>query len=150
MKRVKVVAPPDEKAEHRKKFGGFNDYPPNWKPCGADEFWNKFFMYGVGMTESRQMNKPKGVHLAMHLRGAPIAQLIDAKLFIYEDGTGLAMVPTRDLDSRSNITPRLYKFAVCEHQWIEQRGKAKRQFGVSHRFFECAKCHDKKRLESSD
>lgn len=136
----------DEKALHRKKFGDFNDYPPNWKPCGAEEFWSKFFMYGVGKTEIRQMMRPKDVHLAMHHHGERVVDLIDAMLFIYEDGTGLAMVPQRDLGTTSTIAPKLYKFAVCEHHYVMDRNKSK----MFHTVSKCDKCGDVRIVDSKD
>jgi hypothetical protein len=135
-----------DKAEHKKKFGGFNDYPPNWKPCGQHEFWNKFFLFGVGHHEVRQMSKPKGYHLSMFRRGEPVGELTDARLFFYDDDTGLAMVPTSDLGQSNYITPRLFKFARCEHKWIVDRKKSKMHFTVS----KCGKCGDMREVDSRE
>src|SRR6516164_5991304 len=69
----------EAQAEHERVYGGFNDFPPNWKRCTPNEFWGKFNCYGIGeKVEYRQM----------HTEGA----IVMAHLFFYHDDTGLGLV----------------------------------------------------------
>lgn len=98
--------------EHVAKFGGFNDFPPNWRPCNPSDFWGKFSHYGVGeLTEYRQMGR-------LEVGGKP---LVGATLFFYADGTGLAVhvnwTHAKNPNDGYTYSPQFYQFHFCDHEF---------------------------------
>jgi hypothetical protein len=120
----------EAQAEHERVYGGFNDFPPNWKRCTPNEFWGKFNCYGIGeKVEYRQM----------HTEGA----IVMAHLFFYHDDTGLGLVHC--YENGKHRPPLLYKFARCEHDMVAVHEKSYMHYHVS----KCRKCGYERGVDSS-
>ena len=101
------------------RFGGFNDFPPNWASCNANTFWQKFNIYGPGKrNEHRQLGRRDGKWVCGQ---AGQGSLLDAHLFFYDDDTGLAIQVEWSHAKNANdgylYTPKFYKFYLCEHDY---------------------------------
>lgn len=130
--RDPVYVTPDQNREHLKKFGGYNDFPPGWKEITEDEFWHKFMLYSWDREEYRQMMDRENLK----------SGVVDARLFFYNDGSGIAC--TREAKNASITRPRFYRFALCEHDYeTVRRGRCYSE----HR---CRKCGHRRTLDSSD
>lgn len=117
--------------------GNVNTFPSNWKPATEDEFWNRFMTYSPVKQEYRQMLK--------FADGTKSDKMVIAKLFLYSDGIGLAMV--RKVVRARQVTPDLYKFAVCEHiNKIPVPEKSANCYHVSR----CTDCNREFSVDSSD
>jgi len=117
------------------RYGSYNDFPPNWKPATDDEFWNRFMVYDFKEKEYRQMFRLAD--------GSRSPKMIQAKLFLYSDGIGLAMV-SKVVGAR-HVAPELYKFAICEH--LNRKGLINQG---TYRTSECVDCGQKFSVDSSD
>jgi hypothetical protein len=115
-----------------KPFGRYNDYPPNWKECSEDEFWGRFMTYPKRHEEYRQMRRNN------------TERFVSAHLYFYDQNEGLALVNNYDWVNYKHQTPKLYKFALCEHEW-EHTGTP---YNCC-RTYTCTKCGDKKSIDSS-
>ena len=123
----------EEQKVHREKFGRYNDYPPNWKECSPDEFWGKFMVYAQRLEEYRQMYT-KGTN-----------KYVSARLYFFDQGEGLAMVDDYDWEKFKHKTPKLFKFALCEHEW-EHTGTPYNCYNT----YKCKKCGNTMGFDSSD
>lgn len=122
-----------EYEKHQKKFGRFNDYPPNWQECNSSEFWYKFMGYSPWLEEYRQM------------RSSPNMPLKAARLYFYGAGEGLAMVENYDRKAYNHLTPKLYKFYLCDHNYVRVDDECRMHTHVSY----CSKCGVRKEIDSS-
>lgn len=97
-------------AEYVRLLGRYNDAPPNWRAIEPDDFWRKFHLHGTGVVEEfRQIGR---IQL-----GGPT--LLDVHLFVYADGTGLAVhVQYAFVSGKTTWTPAFYAFAICEHERV--------------------------------
>jgi len=121
--------------ERFRKFGGFNDFPPNWKPIEEEDFWNIFMVWASSAEESRQMyDKGK--------KGMPV----EARLFFYNDDTGVALVKNYDRSKHRYVRPSFYQFAACEHEYdIPVPEKSRMCYTVT----KCSKCGRERHVDSS-
>lgn len=120
-------------AEYIKKFGRYNDYPPNWKEATEDEFWGKFMHDPKRHEEFRQMRRNNN------------EQYVTAHLYFYDNGEGLALVKNYDWKTFKYLSPKLYKFALCEHEWVHV-GTPYNCYNT----YKCSKCGDGKGIDSGD
>lgn len=103
------------KAEMRDMFGGGNDFPPHWKEISDQAFWNRWFAYSWTEIDWRQMNRPHEVfdkYYEATNTPANRRHMVTARLFIYNDATGLAITSGY---SQGKYTPRFFEFGVCMH-----------------------------------
>ena len=114
------------------KFGRYNDFPPNWREASEDEFWGKFMVDPKRHEEFRQMRVGKG------------EQYVSARLYFYDHDEGLAMVNNYDWKEFKYRTPKLYKFALCEHEW-NYVGTPYNCYNT----YKCVKCGATKGIDSS-
>ena len=131
-----VLLDHDKQGELRTQFGGFNAFPHNWQPCKPAEFWSKFMSYSYEYEDYRQMLPPE--------RNGECAQ---ARLFFYSDGTGLAMVRNYDYKKYEERAPKLFKFALCHHDYsVPVPEKSYMCYTVTR----CSKCGREHAVDSSD
>lgn len=134
-------------AAHGKPFGGFNDFPPNWKAITTHEFWMTFGMWGVRKTEVRQLQYPAEMMERLRAReDRPGVRSIDATLLYTSDEGGLAIVPRRE--HGNYVQPGYYAFAKCHHMF--RPFKSKRRHGSTIRTERCAHCGTVREIDSSD
>jgi hypothetical protein len=136
----------EERKEYQRKFGRFNDFPPNWKPCKPAEFWGQFMTYSSDVEEFRQMMYPEEILNNMPPNSYGQITVQNARLWTYQDGTGLAMVQNYDYKKAHDRAPLLYKFAVCEHEYVGVPEKSYMCYHVSR----CMKCGIERAIDSSD
>lgn len=118
-------------------LGGFNDVPPNWRKITADEFANKLNHREWDKIEFRQMH------------GKPFTVATDGQLFIYSDGTGIAVCQV--WSKKYNMYKgRFYAFG-CEHTWksIPWRKEFGPHFSCN-TAYKCKRCGKVEILDSSD
>jgi hypothetical protein len=103
----KIVAKEDKEVpEKYKEFGKFNDFPPNWKQITEEEFSrSNFSIYMPEYIGFRQMMNKKDM-----------SGFVAANLFFFHDNTGVAI-------EHKNGKINYYKFALCEHEFGEDKGK---------------------------
>ena len=126
---------PKDTPEWKAKFGGYNQPPPNLKPCTASEFWQYFSTYGLpssNQQEFRQFVIPgdermSSVHLYHTAGDQGFAIVVD---WIYTQRN----LATGE-EARSVYTPRFFKFAVCEHDVVHSR-----KLGNCYNEYKCTKC----------
>lgn len=133
-----VHAEREEEQAHEKKFGRFNDFPPNWKKITQEEFSRVFFTRPYELEEYRQL-------ILMH--GKPAKE---ARMFFYEDGTGVAIV-------RHPYTGGMtfFAFAACEHEYEALSQEQCRKEGIYHggncyHVSRCKKCGYTYAVDSGD
>jgi hypothetical protein len=130
-----------------KPFGGFNDFPPNWKPITTHGFWMMFCMWGVKRTEPRQLRYPFELLERLKAReDRPGAGSVDAILLYTSDEGGLAIVPRRE--NGNYVQPGYYAFAQCHH--LFRPFKSKRKHGATIRTERCERCSKVREIDSSD
>jgi hypothetical protein len=126
--------------EHEKLYGGFNDFPPNWKEITEKEFaQGMFFSYTPTLTEHRQMGR-------MEVGSEP---MLTATLYFFHDGSGVALAS----DFWAGKV-RYFSFTCCVHEFRRPteaehvRGVVRpgRCFHVSI----CDKCNYVSAVDSSD
>ena len=122
----------EELKEHEAKFGRYNDAPPNLSPCDPADFWYRFMNFMPQLEEYRQM------------RLDPKKQLQAAKLFYYGADEGLAFLENYNYEEHKMDAPRLFKFYICKHHWVEQPSR----FMHLHEF-KCDKCGAEYTVDSS-
>lgn len=116
---------------HIKRYGGFNDFPPNWKAASeAEIIQGGFTIYTPDYVEFRQMFRTNGV---------PSSPIISATLYFLPDGSGYAVE-----SDHKNKQFKYYTFADCIHNF--GRDKGKRPF---HHLYVCEKCGYRKEYDSS-
>lgn len=112
------------------KFGGYNDYPPNWKQVTEKElFTSARLMVSPDYQEYRQMVRKDGNN----------AKFIDATLYFLRDGTGYAV--EKDFFNRHF---NYYTFAVCEHEYQKT---VKKMHEIT---YTCTKCGRTMVYDTSD
>lgn len=138
-----------DRKEIEAKFGKYNDFPPNWQPCDPAYFWGKFMSYSQSGEEYRQMMRPEK-HIQEFPPNAYGQKTIrNARLYFYNDDTGLAMVQDYDYKKMEDRQPLLYKFAVCDHDahgWESVPSKSYMCYHVS----KCKNCGMERAVDSSD
>ena len=131
----------DECIEHEKKYGRFNDIPPNFKAISEKEFaQSKFFVYDFILTEHRQIKyKIKDKE-----------QFQDLHMYYFHDGTGIGII-------RDYWDGKIYyfQFANCEHKMVEiTMAEAKKlkvyHAGSCYHVYKCEKCGLIESHDSSD
>jgi hypothetical protein len=137
---------PEERAAHKKRYGGYNDFPPNWKRCAPEDFWGTFVGGCPRLVEFRQMLEPKSVFNKLPKNTYGQRTVRNAKLYFYNDGTGLALVSDYDYAKSQHRKPLLYKFAACEHEYEGVPEKSAMCYHVSR----CKKCGYEYAVDSSD
>jgi hypothetical protein len=127
----------EDREKHQKTFGGYNDFPPNWRAIRPDEihwFWSMFMSYTPDMIEHRQM-----------LGGTKTrVTCVTAKLYHFWGGEGIAFVDV--IEKAQHAAPKLYRFAACEHTWKGVPEKSRMCYTVSR----CVKCGLENAVDSSD
>lgn len=125
--------------EHKAKWGGFNDFPPNWRELTEEEFAEShFFVYEFKTREYRQMHDPG--------RTKPATR---ATLYFMHDGTGYALV-----SDRSKRKLHYFKFG-CAHTYRglgfeECRARGIYHWGRCYHVSECTTCGHIHAVDSSD
>lgn len=118
---------PERDKEIEEKYGGYNDFPPDWKEIAEEEFAKSmFFTYSPDLIQHRQMMKPN--------------EVVEATLHFFWDGNGYAI--GHDF-WKGKV--KYYRFALCEHTYrelspSEARAKGHSHFGNCYHVTECAKC----------
>lgn len=129
-----------------KDYGNSSQFPPNWKRAKADEFWAKFLTYGSIASDIRQPERPakvlKGVLRDLRTQSKGY---VNARLYFYPDGSGLAFVDRYNHLTQKHSAPVLYKFALCEHD-MKRVERSMR----GHRKMVCAKCSYTDLLDAAD
>lgn len=121
--------------QHEEKFGGYNDFPPNWEEITEEEFArSNFFVYSPIYEENRQMypHDKKG--------SKDIFTYTPARLYFMSDGTGYGI---RNDFSKQKM--HYYKFAFCLHEFGSDLGRFRGQH-----IFVCKKCGYRWEYDSSD
>lgn len=127
-----------ETKEHQKAFGGYTDFPPNFREVTEQEFVQSSpFTYPPKKIEFRQMKKERNV------------PSLPAQLFFFPDGTGYAL----SVDYVSQQV-QYYRFG-CDHTWNELTAAECERRGIYHadrRYHvrECTKCTYINAFDSSD
>ena len=125
-------------------FGGYNDFPPNWREISAEEFAVKMNHYNFSEAESRQMRE-KDDWYNLH---------VPAQLFFYWDGTGLAVSYTNTWNSEKfkyDYTAKFFAFG-CDHEYQFSDWNSEKfgpQFRCNHAL-KCKKCGHEYAVDSSD
>ena len=132
-------------ASYENKWGGFNDFPPNWREIDEKTFsQSHFFMYTPKIVEYRQMlERDENGLMKMD------KMCVSAHLYIFEDGVGFAM----HSDYWAGKI-RFYQFG-CQHDYRPVSSDECRNRGIYHggKFFhvsECSKCGYIMAVDSSD
>ena len=114
--------------EFKKKYGSFNDAPPNFKEISESEFaQSMFWTYSPDYTDHRQITDFE-------------KQCLSVKLYWFYDGNGFGMA--RDYYGGK---VRYFRFYACEHNFrelsvSESREKGLPHFGNCYHVMECRKC----------
>lgn len=109
-------------------FGGYNDYPPNWKQVTEKEFSHSmFFFYEPTIRDHRQMMTDSR------------SSMLDATLYFFHDGSGVAMSA-----DHKNEEVNYYTFGVNEHDFEE------RNIGRCLTEKKCKRCGYVEEVDSSD
>lgn len=130
--------------KHKKKFGGFNDAPPNFKEITEEEFAkSSFFVYAPISIEYRQIHITNDVALTRLLTGGTY-------LYFFHDGTGYGIC--RDY-SKGKV--HYFSFAECPHTFRELKASDCAKKGISHygncwHVYECVTCGYVTSADSSD
>lgn len=116
----------DEKKQHEKDWGTYNDFPLGWKEITLDEFsQSMYFYYTPVMVEYRQMHPQDG------------STIVSAHLLFFHDKTGVAIVK----ESRTNKV-KFFTFG-CDHEWGDASEEVKKRgirlFQHDHAQY-CPKC----------
>lgn len=144
----------EAREEHERKFGGFNDWPPNVREIPANEFWSYFFTYGIGANEHRQMITRVGTdhdpvskeeRRCMIQQGVSNGFFYQSGYFFYKgDGSDSGYIMTRDVTNAKVYPRKFYKFSVCEHEYVEKN------VGRCLHEYTCTKCGHRFQVDSSD
>ena len=122
----------DIRDKYHTKFGGFNDFPPNFIPITVKEFGSKMTHYDFDYSEYRQMYKDDDLYAT---------PAVSAKLFFFWDDTGVAITRAGEL----------YSFG-CDHTMENipwDRETMGPQFNCTNAY-KCSKCGFVQVLDSSD
>lgn len=135
-----------EDREFIAQFGSHNDFPPNWVEITDQEFLKKWFTWGWKCIDYRQMLRPKEVFDAFYDKievPSNRRPIVTARLFFYNDTTGLAM--TQGYDGKYN--PRYFKFGLCMH---EHKSSVPEESRMCFHVSVCDDCGMKFSVDSSD
>lgn len=131
-----------DRATHVEVYGGYNDFPPNWREVTEAEIATRSQLrcYSPVLVEFRQMGKL--------VPGGP--PMLDAKLHYFHDGTGAAM----HFDYHGKRV-RWFMFERCAHTFRELSMAECREKGLYHagrcwHVSECTKCNYIYSVDSSD
>ena len=126
----------DLKRRREEKCGGFNSFPPNWQEISEAEFWERFA--GVSWDMDFRQMLPYDSHML---------QVVSARLFwpSYLDDEGLGLVEQYDYKTGKDVTPKFYRFFVCEHEWEHVATPYN-----CYNEYKCKKCSAIKGVDSSD
>ena len=110
-------------------FGGYNDFPPNWKKITEAEFvQSNFFVYEPRVRDHRQMYPDDRFLL----------KFTEATLYFFHDGSGVAISP----DHKKNKV-NYFSFDVNQHDYEEKTTE-------NHlHVFTCKKCGYRNEVDSS-
>ena len=127
---------PNLKRSREKKCGGYNAFPPNWQEITEAEFWEEFASISWDM-DYRQM-LPYDNHMVA---------VVSARIFWpkYGDDEGLGLVEQYDRETHKHVTPKFYKFYVCDHEWEHVATPFR-----CYREYVCKKCGATNAIDSSD
>lgn len=131
--------------DHEKKWGGFNDFPPNWREIGEKEFaQSHFFTYTPKFVEYRQMLERDERGL-MKIAG----KCVSAFLYLYDDGVGYAIQ-----SDYWGGKVHYYRFG-CDHSYRAISSDECRNRNIYHggkcfHVSECTKCGYIHAVDSSD
>lgn len=124
-----------ERTTHEATYGGFNDFPPNWREVTEAEIATESMgrVYSPTMTEYRQMG-------TLVPGGEP---MLPATLSFFHDGTGHAM-------SYDYYGKRLrwFRFFTCQHTMVEVSRPGGHRSGLHED--RCTKCGYVSRYDTSD
>lgn len=125
-----------EQKAHREAFGGYNDFPPNWKEIDETEVTSgrcHIRVYRPELIEYRQMGKL--------MAGAK--PLLDCRLYFFHDGYGYAV----HYDYWKKKI-RHFTFARCLHEYKQISRPAGNRSGESR--YQCTKCGYINSVDTSD
>lgn len=105
----------EERLEWEKKWGSFNDFPPNWEEISANQYWHTRSMFMPHTIEYRQMYPTQN----------RMVRCTTAHLEFYGNNPfapqGMAVVyGNKEYNSQTkeyDYTPKFFKFASCVHEW---------------------------------
>lgn len=117
--------------DHEKKYGRFNDFPPNFKEITEAEFAGSWFMvYSPKFVEWRKISDKDKKFFKYQM---------SIRLFYYHDNTGLGIV----CDNGSSKV-RFFSFALCGHDYETKN------VGRCLNTYTCKKCGYAETIDSSD
>jgi hypothetical protein len=135
----------EQRSEHEKLWGTFNDFPPGWRKLTELEFArSRFFSFSPALTEYRQMLQrlQDDPRVSDHL-----VPIVAATLYFFHDNTGYAM----SSDWQAGKV-NYYEFG-CVHEWGSPAEELKRRniqlFRSEHAYY-CIKCKHLSVVDSSD
>jgi hypothetical protein len=131
--------PQSTRVERERDYGGFNDFPPNWREMSEAEFAKSdFFTYSTALVEFRQMLDPERKNPAL---GAHLNWQTDLK-------TGYAIV--NDFWAGKI---KFYHFG-CDHKWGSVDVESAKARGITLEPYlnarQCTKCGQIWQYDSSD
>lgn len=131
---------------HVKKWGGFNDAPPNLREITAKEFAQSgFFTWTIIGIEYRQITSEqfnKGNIFK------PVNTIVPCHLFFLNSAYDSGFIILNDYWGK---TIRYFKFAECVHDYkeITAAEAGKRAFNCYH-YYRCTICGQQNEVDSSD
>jgi len=124
-----------EKAEHERKYGAYNDFPPGWREISQEEMaQSNFFTYSPVLVEDRQMY-PRDENGEREFNKGRVS----ARLFHMHDGTGFGL--GSDYWGKKI---QWYRFELCNHDY------AGTTIGKCLTRYTCKKCNYSEEIDSSD
>lgn len=131
-------------SEFKNVFGGFNDFPPQWREIDPNEFGQKMNHYSFIKSEYRQM----------HLKGNDYIPALQATLFFFHDNTGIAVSKESIKEKGKYNYKQISRFFAfgCDHDYQEIPWN-REQFGPQYKglhAMKCSKCGMLKSVDSSD
>ena len=128
-----VYGDQEDQKTFEKKFGRYNDAPPNLKEITQDEFFHVLSTYSPEQQAYKQvMDDP---------RFDPVMNL---HMYIYSDGSGVAFttewLPEKGLGVWEQ---KFYSFAVCEHNYEVTLSR------MCYSELRCTKCGHQTSIDSS-
>lgn len=133
----------EQDAEHQKKWGGFNDAPPNFTEITSEEFAQSgFFTWCKTSMEFRQID-PTRIDPTKLL--SPVKSFLSISLFFMNHGDNYGI--TNDYWAKK---VRYFKFADCFHEWKEiSPAEAGGPAYNCYHYYKCSKCDARWEVDSS-
>jgi len=129
---------PEEREQHQKMFGGYNQFPPGWTEITQEQFAKSdFFTYSPVLAEHRQMHATTG----------STEPVTTATLWWLPGFEGFALV-----NDYWKGTVRFFRFG-CKHEWGDAReelAKRGRTLFSTEKAHYCIKCGHFFITDSSD